>query len=132
AHDDELGALLDAMRIMRDNIKNMMVYAVSQRRSAQARLVDALERSREGVVLVDADSKVVLANSEAANFLKVSRHLLMPGVSLAEISHYVDAPILLSRLLTAPKREQETTEIKLTDGRYVRISRSGVRDGGFI
>ncbi|HWJ99363.1 MAG TPA: EAL domain-containing protein [Xanthobacteraceae bacterium] len=132
ARDDELGALLDAMRIMRDNIKSMMDHEVSQRRSAQARLVDALESSREGVVLVDADSKIVLANSEAANFLKVSRHLLMPGVSLAEISHYVDAPILLSRLLTAPKREQETTEIKLTDGRYVRISRSGVRDGGFI
>ncbi len=132
ASGDELGTLLDSMRSMRDNIKRMMDYEVSQRRSAQARLVDALESSREGVVLVDADNKVVLANSEAASFLNVDRQLLKPGISLAELSHYVDASILLSRLLTAPKREQETTEVKLSDGRYVRISRSGVRDGGFI
>lgn len=132
ASGDELGTLFDSMRTMRDNIKRMMDYEVSQRRSAQARLVDALESSQEGVVLVDADNKVVLANSEAANFLNVERQLLRPGISLSELSHYVDASILMSRLLTAPKREQETTEVKLADGRYVRISRSGARDGGFI
>jgi diguanylate cyclase (GGDEF)-like protein len=132
ASGDELGTLLDGMRSMRDNIKRMMDYEVSQRRSAQARLVDALESSTEGVVLVDADNKVVLANSEAASFLNVDRQLLKPGISLSELSHYVDTSILLSRLLTAPKRDQETTEAKLADGRYVRISRSGVRDGGFI
>lgn len=132
ASGDELGTLLDGMRSMRDNIKRMMDYEVSQRRSAQGRLVDALESSTEGVVLVDADNKVVLANSEAASFLNVDRQLLKPGISLSELSHYVDTSILLSRLLTAPKRDQETTEAKLADGRYVRISRSGVRDGGFI
>ena len=132
ASSDELGTLFDSMRAMRDNIKRMMDYEVSQRRSAQARLVDAIESSREGVVLVDADNKVVLANSEAASFLNVDRLLLKPGVSLSELSHYVDASILMSRLLTAPKRDQETTDVKLADGRHVRISRSGARDGGFI
>ena len=50
---DELGALLGAMRLMRDNIKLMMEREMAQRRSAQSRLADALEGSREGVVLVD-------------------------------------------------------------------------------
>src|SRR6185295_18099292 len=45
---DELGALLGAMRRMRDNIQTMMEREVAQRRSAQTRLADALESSREG------------------------------------------------------------------------------------
>ena len=51
---DELGALLAAMGVMRENIRAMMQREVAQRRSAQARLADALESSREGVVVVDA------------------------------------------------------------------------------
>ncbi len=42
---DELGGLLAAMGVMRDNIKAMMEREVAQRRSAQARLADALESS---------------------------------------------------------------------------------------
>ena len=54
---DELGALLTAMGVMRDNIKAMMDREVAQRRSAQARLADALENSQEGVVVVDANRR---------------------------------------------------------------------------
>ena len=50
---DELGDLLRSMSIMRDSIRTMMQTEVSQRRSAQARLMDAIENSREGVLLVD-------------------------------------------------------------------------------
>ena len=53
---DELGALLAAMGVMRNNIKAMMDREVEQRRSAHARLADALECSQEGVVVVDAMS----------------------------------------------------------------------------
>src|SRR5215469_7219598 len=61
---DELGALLAAMGVMRDNIKAMMDREVEQRRNAQARLADALECSQEGVV-VDANDVIVLANAQA-------------------------------------------------------------------
>ena len=40
---DEIGALLAAMGKMRDNIKAMMEREVEQRRSAQARLADAVQ-----------------------------------------------------------------------------------------
>ena len=79
---DELGALLAAMGVMRDNIKAMMEREVEQRRSAQARLADALECSQEGVVVVDANGGIVLANAQAADFLGVSPNLLKPGTPL--------------------------------------------------
>ena len=66
---DELGALLTSMGVMRDNIKAMMDREVEQRRSAQARLADALECSQEGVIVVDANGCIVLANAQAADLL---------------------------------------------------------------
>src|SRR6202795_1383370 len=82
---DELGALLTAMGVMRDNIKAMMDREVAQRRSAQARLADALENSQEGVVVVDANDGIVLANAQAADFLGVSPSLLKPGTPLKRL-----------------------------------------------
>ena len=73
------------MGVMRDNIKAMMDREVEQRRSAQARLADALENSQEGVVVVDANDGIVLANAQAADLLGVSPSLLKPGTPLAQL-----------------------------------------------
>src|ERR1700730_6834310 len=83
---DELGALLAAMGVMRDNIKTMMDREVAQRRSAQARLADALECSQEGVVVVDANDGIVLANAQAADLLGVAPSLLKAGTPLVLIA----------------------------------------------
>jgi PAS domain-containing protein len=83
---DELGALLAAMGVMRGNIKMMMDREVEQRRSAQARLADALEYSQEGVVVVDANDVIVLANAQAADFLGISGGLLKPGTPLMQLT----------------------------------------------
>jgi HAMP domain-containing protein len=48
---DETGILLRSMTVMQDNIRSMMERETTQRRSAQNRLIDALESSREGMVL---------------------------------------------------------------------------------
>ncbi len=78
---DELGALLAAMRVMRDNIRAMMEREVAQRRTAQVRLADALESSRDGIVVVDADHRIALANSQAKEFFGKAMALLEPGKS---------------------------------------------------
>ena len=83
---DELGALLAAMKVMRDNIRAMMEREVAQRRSAQARLADALEGSHEGVVVVDAEGCVALANPRAADLLGISADLLRPGAPFARLA----------------------------------------------
>ena len=69
------------MGVMRNNIKAMMDREVAQRRSAQARLADALESSQEGVIVVDADDRIALANAQAAEFLGVPPDLLKPGTA---------------------------------------------------
>ncbi len=130
---DELGALLAAMGVMRDNIKTMMDREVEQRRSAQARLADALECSQEGVLMVDANDGIALANAQAADFLGVPADLLKPGTPLshleAELPETVDAGHVLMR------RDGDlhaTSEVLMADGRWLRISRSPTRDEGFI
>ncbi len=130
---DELGALLAAMGTMRDNIKAMMDREVEQRRSAQARLADALENSQEGVVVVDANDDIVLANARAADFLGFSPHLLKPGTSLAQLEPALqgsaDAEHVLMRCGSGL---HATREALMADGRWLRISRSPTRDQGFI
>ncbi len=121
---DELGALLAAMRLMRDNIRIMMEREVAQRRSAQMRLADALESSREGVVLVDAAGCLVLANSQAADFFNIAPDLLQSGTPINRLGP------LMAR--TAHAQLPPTGEALLEDGRWLRVSQSGTSDGGSI
>ena len=65
---DETGALLNSMTVMQDNIREAMTREKELRRSAENRLVDALETSREGVMLVAPDGKIVMSNSTLREF----------------------------------------------------------------
>jgi diguanylate cyclase (GGDEF)-like protein len=130
---DELGALLAAMGVMRDNIKAMMEREVAQRRSAQARLADALENSQEGVIVVDGEDGIVLANAQAADLLGIAPALLKPGTSLAQLEPALqgsgDAEHVLMR---CDSGSHATRDALMANGRWLRISRSPTRDEGFI
>ena len=120
---DELGALLAAMRVMRDNIRAMMEREVAQRRTAQVRLADALESSREGIVVVDADHRIALANSQANEFFGKAMGLAgagqRPPTRRRESERSCPRPrCRLSNF------SQATDEIRLQDGRWLRVSRS--------
>ncbi len=121
--DDELGTLLTAMGTMRDNIRMMMEREVAQRRSAQARLTDALEGSREGVVLLDADGRIALANSRASEFIDSSPQLLQSGSLL---------PRAVSPATSDGGYGDLASEARLPDGRWLRVSRSATQEGGVI
>ncbi|WP_430911096.1 EAL domain-containing protein [Methylobacterium sp. sgz302541] len=113
---DEMGALLRAMAAMRDNIRAMMEREVLQRRSAQSLLADALETSRDGVVVVDSEGRIVLANAQAADFFpngSADGGDPAKGVALSLI----------------PSGEGE---IQIADGRWLRVSRSATQAGGFV
>jgi diguanylate cyclase (GGDEF)-like protein len=128
---DELGNLLESMALMRDNIKTAMEREVAQRRSAQARLADALESSQEGIVVVDAERRIALANAQAANFFAESSHLLKVGTPLPYLWPAMEADsssVLAWRKVEAPT----TSEIELPDLRWLRVSHSATREGGFI
>jgi len=130
---DELGALLVSMRSMRDKISEMMEREVAQRRSAQTRLVDALDSSPEGFMVVDASDCIALANAQAANLLGVAPELMKPGTPLLELRPIMDDSTHAGRILT--RREDglpPVDDFQLGDGRWLRISQNATRDGGFI
>jgi diguanylate cyclase (GGDEF)-like protein/PAS domain S-box-containing protein len=130
---DELGALLAAMGTMRDNIKAMMEREVAQRRSAQALLADALEHSQEGVVVVDANDIVVLANAQAADLLGISPDLLRPGTPLSQLHPVLQQTVDAGQVLMGRDGDlQATSEALMSNGRWLRVSRSPTRDQGFI
>jgi diguanylate cyclase (GGDEF)-like protein len=130
---DELGTLLTAMGMMRDNIRAMVDREVSQRRSAQARLTDALESSREGVVLLDADGQIALANSRASEFIRSSPQLLQSDLLRPEVVSSADSTAVEMATGTA---DSDTgglaSEARLPDGRWLRVSRSLTQEGGVI
>jgi diguanylate cyclase (GGDEF)-like protein/PAS domain S-box-containing protein len=126
---DELGALLAAMGVMRENIRAMMQREVAQRRSAQTRLADALESSHEGVVVVDSQGRIALANSQAANFLGRSPELLKPGVEFATA---ITGSVEAGGMAHVGDQLPIAGETRLVDGRWLRVSRNATQDGGFI
>ena len=131
--NDEVGTLLSAMLTMRNNIKAMMDREVAQRRSAQARLADALQSSQEGVIVVDANNWVVLANAKVADLLGAPSDLLKPGVLLDQLEPSLpDSLEIRDILMRHDVTLHATTEAQLADGRWLRISRSPTRDQGFI
>jgi diguanylate cyclase (GGDEF)-like protein len=123
---DELGALLASLAIMRDNLRAMMAREVSQRQSAQARLLDAMESSHEGIVVVDRDGSVILANQQALSALEWTDRAdaIQSGRPIAGMSW-----ALLSGSLPTPDAQGN---VEMPSGRWVNISRSTTREGGFI
>ena len=125
--DDEFGALLRAMAVMRGNIAAMMQEEVAQRRSAQALLADAVQASVEGIVVADPAGRIVLANARAAALL---------GLDPARTGQYALADArgtaTADTLLTMSDTGTATAETRTADGRWLRISRSPTRDGGFV
>ncbi|HKR20063.1 MAG TPA: ATP-binding protein [Stellaceae bacterium] len=116
--NDELGQLLGSMAVMRDNIRGMMDREIAARRSAQTRLVNALENSAEGVVLADAGGHILIANSQVTAFFPTLAGSLAPGAPFPE---------MLEGALAQPRGEM------CVDGiRWLHLSRSTTSDGGFV
>ncbi len=125
--DDEFGVLLRSMAVMRDNIAATMQEEVAQRRSAQGLLADAVQGSIEGIVVADASGRIVLANDRAASLLgldpaETGRHTLAASRGTA----------VADALLAMPGTATATAETRSDDGRWLRISRSPTRNGGFV
>ncbi len=129
--DDETGILLHSMSVMRDGIKSMMAREQTQRRSAQTRLVDALESSHEGMVLLDAGGSIVIANSQVGEFFPGLAPLCREGVEFSAVAHLIYEQLLnpgeAPDLFTLPATGGE---FQLSDNRWIRVSRSSTRDGG--
>ena len=128
-HDDEFGALLLAMEAMRGAIKASLVREVAMRRSAQTRLADALESSLEGVVVVDAQATIALANTRVAALLAPVCPPVRAGDGAEALVSCIGA---LPGVTLEGEGPSSTREAALPDGRWLRVSSNATRDGGSI
>jgi signal transduction histidine kinase/HAMP domain-containing protein len=129
---DETGVLLNSMTVMQDNIREAMTREKELRRSAENRLVDALETSREGVMLVAPDGQIVMSNSTLRGFFPTIAYRLMPGTQLDRALELIQGQLAPSQ---APSEDIATSghaELELADGRWLRLTGSPTSEGGSI
>ena len=130
---DEIGDLTTSMVTMRDDLRRLIEHQAILQEQSQARVAEALDGSSEGVVIVQADDLVQLANARALDFLGVS-----PGKSLSGISRTGLIKQLVrpgddrSPLLMMSGDGPESEEFLLADGRWVQNSRNRTAEGGMV
>ncbi len=136
ARQDEIGRLLRSMRSMQASIRTMMDYEAEERRSAQRRLIDAIEGSQEGMMLVGPDGKIVIANTQMRRFLPFPSGCLVPGAPFDEaLARVVPAGMVPTHDVEAHNPGQigaTEAEIRLGNELWLRVSRSSTQDGGFF
>jgi signal transduction histidine kinase/HAMP domain-containing protein len=130
--NDETGALLKSMTVMQDSIREMMARETSLRLSAENRLADALETSREGVILVSPDGRIVLANSSLRDFFPVIAGSLVGGAPFADALRLIQTQLAVTPSQPGGADLTGHAELELANGHWVRITASATSDGGSI
>ena len=129
---DETGALLKSMTVMQDSIREMMLRETSLRLSAENRLADALETSREGVILVSSEERIVLANSSLRDFFPAISGSLVSGASFSEALRLIQTQLAVTPSQPGGADLTGHAELELANGHWVRITASATSDGGSI
>ncbi|HEX4637635.1 MAG TPA: ATP-binding protein [Rhizomicrobium sp.] len=129
---DETGALLKSMTVMQDSIAAAMAREKALRRSAENRLVDALETSREGVMLVSPDGKIVMSNSTLRGFFPQIAYQLMPGTRFDQALEMIQQQLAPTQAPSLDIQLSGHAELELADGRWLRMTGSATSEGGTI
>ncbi|HVZ28337.1 MAG TPA: ATP-binding protein [Rhizomicrobium sp.] len=130
--NDETGALLKSMTVMQDSIREMMSRETQLRLSAENRLADALETSREGVILASPDGRIVLANSSLRDFFPAIAGSLVSGAPFADALRLIQTQLAVTPSQPGGADLTGHAELELANGHWVRITASATSDGGSI
>ena len=109
----------------------------------EIRLIDAIESSSEAVILLDTEQRIVIANSQASRFLSPIQDYLHAGAAFPDVMGEADR---LGVFVEAPSEDEEVEDLglsrlrggppilekKLSDGRWLRVSRSPTHEGGEV
>jgi signal transduction histidine kinase/HAMP domain-containing protein len=128
---DETGALLRSMTVMQDNIRERMARETALRRSAESRLLEALDTSSEGVILVAEDGGLVLANGTLRGFFPAISSSLVAGVHFEAVQQLISGQLATPQAWT-PRMASAPVELELADGRWLRASGSKTAEGDTI
>src|SRR3569833_2583229 len=102
----------------------------SLRRSAEYRLVDALETSREGVMLVAADGSIVMANSTLRGFFPAIAYRLTPGTQFSVALEPIRSQLKPDQMSAEDIVAAGQAELELADGRWLRRAGGAAAEGG--
>src|SRR3546814_439331 len=120
-----------------------VISDVTERKRAEARLMDAIETMSEGFVLLDAADRLVLCNSRYKELYRESAHALVPGAHFedmlrAGLAHgqYPDAvgreDDWLAERLAAHRSGRNHFDQRLPNGRWVHVVTRRTADGGTV
>ena len=113
-------------------------------RISQARLADAIENSPDGLVLWDANDRLVMRNEAITRMDPEIAEFLEPGVTFTQ---FISRRVKLGRIVQALGREEayirerverhqnptgEPFVQKLANGRWVRLREQRTREGGVV
>jgi len=129
---DETGALLGSMTVMQHSIRDMMGRETALRLSAENRLADALETSREGVMLVAPDGTVAMANGTMREFFPAVADKLVPGISFDTVLGLIEQQMNPTQGAGEDIPASGYAELELADGRWLRMTANATREGGTI
>ena len=129
---DETGALLGSMTVMQHSIRDMMGRETALRLSAENRLADALETSREGVMLVAPDGTVAMANGTMREFFPAVADKLVPGISFDTVLGLIEQQMAPTQGPGEDIPASGYAELELADGRWLRMTANATREGGTI
>ncbi|MGN6514599.1 MAG: ATP-binding protein [Rhizomicrobium sp.] len=140
AGEDETGILLNSMTVMQDNIRAMVAREKQRAESAESRLAEALDTSGEGVLLVDKNGRVLVANGIMRNFFPSASGMFVTGADFGEIARVARLDIRGEALFPSSQqlrlgegsRALGCVERQLRDGRWIRSTGSRTGDGGLI
>lgn len=105
------------------------------------RLDAALAHSPHGLCMFDAEKRLILCNSAYSRLYDLPEELTLPGTPLDDILRYRqsigNAPANLSTYFDVTAEASlrgayATTEVKLTDGRTIRIGHNPMLEGGYV
>jgi len=85
-------------------------------------LADAIESARAGVVLIGPDGRILTANSRIRQFFPSGSNRRRDAFAAGE-----DVPVEIEEALAHP-----TGEIRLDDGRWIRLTHSPSKEGGMV
>ncbi len=101
-------------------------------------IVQSLDRLSEGITIIDADDKLVLYNSQAAEYLGIDQGEMYVGMSLDDIvGSRGDSPLdpgslLMQQLDASRQSKPQFFEREVKDGRILSVRANPIPGGGVI
>jgi two-component system cell cycle sensor histidine kinase PleC len=100
---------------------------------ADQRLADAIECTSEAFVLWDKNDRLVMCNTHYQQAYKLPDRVLVAGTERSVVNAAAARPIIERRIADPDRSNQsQTSEVQLSDQRWLQINDRRTRDGGLV